>query len=463
MFFYGSRVRFWGFVVPSWRNDINNPLRLYYIFSDEWLERRLKYVWGRNREERQAQIRQAIMQERQDIMNNLLKQPKTWYFDQDGDRYHGQVRQSAKRPGAKWTLYTRGQDCNDTNKHLYKDCSTHTVYRDEDKDKYYKERKEGVYKEQNIRFSNITYIEVSGNTKTVLQGRWNTTSDKGVDCDDTDKDKTTDCTVCEKGKIPDGNGGCKFDPCLNKDLRHKKLPQNILDLINDRKQGVSVPGGSIAANVQSFHLQTIEDGYGDINTDLYVLDIPKLPNGVTIQQLFEDIRRNFTELITGGNLPFTNVNLMPYSEFDRTVWNSNNPIGAAMDFDTLLDTSTVITTEYSLDDTFWTFTTVRSVDHLGHFVSGHRQFRLIDNENGTYSFEIRGADRLGQQIDKIANNMIQIIESDLLFKYAADDTWKNLMETLENFIKQKLGSEVKPFDRDKEYGRRQPYNENDCK
>ena len=123
MFFYGSRVRFWGFVVPSWRNDINNPLRLYYIFSDEWLERRLKFVWGRKREERKAQIRQAIMQERQDIMNNLLKQPKTWYFDQDGDNYHSQVRQSAERPGAKWTLSTRGQDCKDTDKDVYKNNS----------------------------------------------------------------------------------------------------------------------------------------------------------------------------------------------------------------------------------------------------------------------------------------------------------------------------------------------------
>ena len=68
----------------------------------------------------------------------------------------------------------------------------------------------------------------------------------------------------------------------------------------------------------------------------------------------------------------------------------------------------VIATEYSLENMLWTYTTVRSVDHLGHFVSGHRQFRLRDNGNGTFIFEVRGTDRLGQRIDKTANNPIEI-------------------------------------------------------
>lgn len=37
------------------------------------------------------------------------------------------------------------------------------------------------------------------------------------------------------------------------------------------------------------------------------------------------------------------------------------------------------------------------------------------------------------------------------------------MKSLEDFIKRKTGSIVKPFDRDKQYGKRDPYNPNDCK
>ena len=170
---------------PSWRNDINNPLRLYYIFSDEWLERRLKYVWGRKREERKAQIRQAIMQERQDIMNNLLKQPKTWYLDQDGDRYHSQVRQSVERPGAKWTLSTRRQDCDDNNPEAY---TLLKWYKDNDGDGYHGEKVESCGK------PNTTDTWVN---KT-----------KGEDCDDTKRyaHKKNKCGKCAPNPL---FGECK--------------------------------------------------------------------------------------------------------------------------------------------------------------------------------------------------------------------------------------------------------------
>ena len=176
---------------PSWRNDIDNPLRLYYIFSDEWLERRLKYVWGRKREERKAQIRQAIMQERQDIMNNLLKQPKTWYFDQDGDRYHGQVRQSAKRPGAKWTLYTKGSDCGDNNP------EAHTLlkwYKDNDGDGYHAEKVESCGKPNTTdTWVNKTKGEDCDDNRP--NAHWQGTWYKDQDYDGYYSDKRTSCGI----------------------------------------------------------------------------------------------------------------------------------------------------------------------------------------------------------------------------------------------------------------------------
>ena len=44
----------------------------------------------------------------------------------------------------------------------------------------------------------------------------------------------------------------------------------------------------------------------------------------------------------------------------------------------------------------------------------------------------------------------------------AGDAWKNFMSNLEKFIKSKTGAVVKPFDKNKDYAHRFPYNEADC-
>lgn len=276
--------------------------------------------------------------------------------------------------------------------------------------------------------------------------QWKTTT-KGRDCDDLRNELTRNC------------GFNLNDPCANKDLRNKTVDSRLNQQICDRKQRVSVPRGGSALS-KSFRQQTIENGFGKINVDQYELNILKLPTGMTPQQLFEEIRLNFDELITGGNIPLvTEVQFEPYSQEDGITWNSSNPLGAAMDFDTPFDTSTVIATEYSLEDTFWTFTTYRSIDHLGHFVSGHRQFRLRYNNDGTFTFLIRGADRLGQLIDLVGNS---VGDGDFLFRQAGDKTWKNVMKSLQDFITSKPGSRTGVFNKNREYGKRHVYNENDC-
>ena len=293
-------------------------------------------------------------------------------------------------------------------------------------------------------------------------------------CDiDSDDDGVPDCD--DKCVDVPGNGddGCaekkeedfnKEDPCANRDLRNKVLPTDIVNKVEQRKQTVGTVRGNrgVEVEVNSFEFQNIQNGLGNINLDKYSLNITKLPNGYSPQQLFQEIRNNFTDLVTGGDIPFvTEVELMPYSNEDGNTWNSSNPIGAAMDFDTDLDTSTVVCTEYSLEQMFWTFTTVRSHDHLGHFVAGHRQFGLEPDGQGGFRFFLRGADRLGQWIDFAANG--GNTRADLLFRHAGDKTWKNLMGTLEDYINNIPGAEVTPFDRNKEYGKRHTYNENDCK
>ncbi len=424
----------------------------------------------------------------------------TWYMDNDGDGWNlKDVRQSrATCPGPGWTSSTKGEDCDDNDSEIHS-CMSMIIpwFLDNDTDGYFA-------------------IVQPGTSKPTSPGNWTSTMTNGPDCDDTnptigmcsampplltyymDNDgdgydngtitsttnlgapyKTTtkglDCndnvfsadnsvcvapcaTTCLTGYNL-VNCKCVIDPCLNKDLRHKEVADDVKNLINQRTQTAVDQNGYVSI-VNSFEIQKIEDGYGDINLDRYSLEIKKLPDGYTPQVLFEEIRQNFSDFVTGGNMTGTAVDLMPYSPSDGITWNSSNPVGAAMDFDNIMDTSTVICTEYNRNEMNWTFTTVRSQDHMGHFVSGHRQFGIETNSDGSYSFYLRGADRLGQWIDYAANGFST--GQDYLFNNAADATWKNLMTALEKFIKAKTGAVVEPFDKNKEYAKRFEYNKDDC-
>lgn len=266
---------------------------------------------------------------------------------------------------------------------------------------------------------------------------------------------------CRPGEIMDEDCECRIDledPCANKDLRNYEVNAEVVNLIESRQQPNTMMNSS--ALVDSFILETIDDGWGDINQDKFSIQIDKLPNGQTPFQLFNEIRMNLTNLMVGGDLPYvTDVTLEPYSDQDGITWNSDNPVGAAMDFSTIMDTSTVYCVDYNEDEMYWTFATVTSYDHQGHFVAGIRQFGLEPNGSGGYSFYVRAADRLGGVLDYIANGLSG--DEEVLFTQAADKTWKNLMETTTALI-QRQGGEVEEFDETKTYGARHPYNEEDC-
>lgn len=70
------------------------------------------------------------------------------------------------------------------------DCRTFTVYLDEDGDEWYSEMKTDVYKDQN---GVNTYFVLNNGSIEVLNGNWNTTSNKGEDCDDTKYDLSNSC------------------------------------------------------------------------------------------------------------------------------------------------------------------------------------------------------------------------------------------------------------------------------
>ncbi|SDS98202.1 hypothetical protein [Winogradskyella sediminis] len=266
---------------------------------------------------------------------------------------------------------------------------------------------------------------------------------------------------CRQGEIMDEDCECRIDledPCANKDLRNYEIATEIVSTLESRQQPNTMVQSSEL--VDSFILETIDDGWGDINQDRFSIKIDELPNGYTPFQLFNEVRMNFTNLVVGGDVPYvTDVTLEPYSDQDGITWNSNNPVGAAMDFDTIFDTSTVYCVEYNEDEMYWIFATVTSYDHQGHFVAGVRQFGLEPNGSGGYSFYVRAADRLGGVLDYVANGLSG--DEEVLFTQAADKTWKNLMENTTALI-QNQGGTVEEFDETKTYGARHPYDEDDC-
>jgi len=233
---------------------------------------------------------------------------------------------------------------------------------------------------------------------------------------------------------------------------------DVVSLINSRTQPNTMVQSS--EMVKSFILETVDDGWGDLNQDKYSINISNLPNGYTPFQLFDEMRSNFDDLMVGGNIPYlTDVNLEPYSAADGVTWDSDNPVGAAMNFHTMFDTSTVYCVEYNAEEMYWIFATVTSYDHQGHFVAGLRQFGLESNANGGHSFYLRAADRLGGVLDYIANGLSG--DEEALFTHAGDATWKNFMENAVGFV-QRIGGYADEFDSDKTYGKRHPYNSGDC-
>ncbi|AUS05914.1 hypothetical protein C1A40_10795 [Tamlana carrageenivorans] len=262
----------------------------------------------------------------------------TWYLDQDGDGYYGQTMKSKTSPGTKW----------------------------------------------------IDFIMF------------------GEDCDDNDVTKTTNCSdcvvvpdfQCRPGEFLDENCECQIildDPCANKDLLKKQISSEVMSLINSRTQPNTMVQSS--QMVPSFILEPLDDGWGDVNQDRHSLNIKSMPDGYTPFALFDEIRKNFSNIVTGGDLLGTTVTFEPYSTADGVTWNSSNPLGAAMDFSTFMDTSTVICVEYNAEEMYWIFATVTSYDHQGHFVAGLRQFGIEPNASGGHSFYLRGADRLGGVLD----------------------------------------------------------------
>jgi hypothetical protein len=205
--------------------------------------------------------------------------------------------------------------------------------------------------------------------------------------------------------------------------------------------------------------QRIEDGYGDVNLDGYVLELNRLPDdpgtGVqfTAESLFDYVRTNFASiLIRYKSLP--GPSLVAYEAADEVRWDSPAPLGAVLKFRIdarplaasipfqfplsglpipefgLVQCSELVTNQADLSGTqadwHWNFVTVKGGGIVGyHPVSGTRQFgvRRVDQSLFWY---LRAADR--------ATTFLDYAAGPLLFS-GAEAYWTGFFANLVAFIK----------------------------
>jgi hypothetical protein len=157
---------------------------------------------------------------------------------------------------------------------------------------------------------------------------------------------------------------------------------------------INLPSGLF----HQFNIQSLDDAGGTrVNMDYYGIKITTMPNDpATGQQFSPDelldyFRRNINSLVSGSTFePYCKIPSICQQEMD--LWDSSNPLGALIYIDIPLDDGVVVCSEYT--NTHWYFMTMNAPYAGNHPVSGVRAFGYESNQDGSYTFFARGADRV---------------------------------------------------------------------
>jgi RHS repeat-associated protein len=177
--------------------------------------------------------------------------------------------------------------------------------------------------------------------------------------------------------------------------------------------------------------QPIENAQGPgLNLDYYSVTIDKLPDGYTSPtELLNYMRKNFSDFKKNGG-----SNFEEYSSSEGKIFQSKNPVSALMRFEVYqggvnIDDLTVITSDAKSN--YWVFTPVASLFDSYHPVSGNRQFGIIENDNGSFTFYTRGADR--------PTNVVDALVAPVIFS-GAHKLWTAVMNNVSDFVNKNGGS-----------------------
>jgi hypothetical protein len=205
-----------------------------------------------------------------------------------------------------------------------------------------------------------------------------------------------------------------------------------------------------------FNIQYISAAKGAaINLDYFPLTINQLPTNPTNGQQFTPSQ--FLSYIRKNINSFVNTNISEFSPSTITginetqLWNSNNPLGAILHINipSPAGDGSVICSQYN--NTSWTFTTIEvpwgpSEGQDGiHPVSGNREFGIVQNPNGSYTFFTRAADRMTDGFEST------IAENGTIFANPfanPDSLWNSLKSKVHTFVQNNNGSSITPSSND---------------
>jgi hypothetical protein len=188
-----------------------------------------------------------------------------------------------------------------------------------------------------------------------------------------------------------------------------------------------IPPASVMTALENvpgnWNIQEISNASGTkVNLDYFSSVVNTLPtidgHQLSADEFISYIRKNINAFVD-------NTSFNPYRPSDGVLWQSDNPLSAVITITIMPDNGSVITS--SFDNCCWVFTTIHAPFGADgtHPVSGNRQFGYKVNQNGTFEFYTKGADRLTTWF----HNLIEPVAFN-----GADDLWESFQDHIKDFV-----------------------------
>lgn len=187
-------------------------------------------------------------------------------------------------------------------------------------------------------------------------------------------------------------------------------------------------------------IQTLNDANNGavVNMDFFPVTINQMPkkmNGeeYTQKELFDHIRLHINDFF--DDLVFTPVTSSTYGLDESSIWLSNNPLGAILSINILINEGSVVCSDYNSSTGEWIFSTINVPWDGTHPVSGNRAFGYYTDINGKMVIYTRGVDRLtdGTYMDGPNGMAVEVIQQGIAFSQA-DSKWSNFQSKIRDFV-----------------------------
>jgi V8-like Glu-specific endopeptidase len=185
-----------------------------------------------------------------------------------------------------------------------------------------------------------------------------------------------------------------------------------------------IPGYLAGRNMS---VQRIADAVGALNLDRYEIRITSLPSGYTDETLLENVRLHINDFLDTRNSEF-----IPYASGDDDVkWASSAPTGTVFKIDIIGPDNAAVVCSLK-EAKRWRFTTIHTEWSGDHPVSGHREFGVRTDADGSVVIYTRGADRATDGL------------GESIAFFGADNLWRSFQSKVVDFVTSNGGAATAP-------------------